>query len=71
MLRVLEAKAAASETAIAVTSLAMRTGGGAALSRQTGIERLFRDAQAGAVMAPTTDVLRDFIGKAILGLPLF
>ncbi len=71
MLRVLEVKAAACETAIAVTSLAMRTCGGAALSRQTGIERLFRDAQAGAVMAPTTDVLREFIGKAILGLPLF
>jgi alkylation response protein AidB-like acyl-CoA dehydrogenase len=71
MLRVLEVKAAACETAIAVTSLAMRTCGGAALSRQTGIERLFRDAQAGAVMAPTTDVLRDFIGKAMLGLPLF
>jgi alkylation response protein AidB-like acyl-CoA dehydrogenase len=71
MLRVLEIKAAASETAIEVTSLAMRTCGGAALSRHTGIERLFRDAQVGAVMAPTTDVLRDFIGKAILGLPLF
>ena len=25
----------------------------------------------GAVMAPTGDVLRDFIGKAILGIPLF
>ena len=35
------------------------------------IERLFRDAHAGAVMAPTGDVLRDFIGKAILGIPLF
>ena len=71
MLRVLEIKAAGSEAAIAVTALAMRTCGGAALSRHTGIERLFRDAQAGAVMAPTTDVLREFIGKAILGLPLF
>jgi alkylation response protein AidB-like acyl-CoA dehydrogenase len=71
MLRVLEVKAAGSEAAIDVTALAMRTCGGAALSRQTGIERLFRDAQAGAVMAPTTDVLREFIGKAMLGLPLF
>jgi alkylation response protein AidB-like acyl-CoA dehydrogenase len=71
MLRVLEIKAAASETAMAVTSIAMRTCGGAALSRQAGIERLFRDAQVGAVMAPTTDVLREFIGKAVLGLPLF
>jgi len=71
MLRVLESKAAAGEIAIAVTSLAMRTCGGAAFSRQTGIERCFRDAQAGAVMAPTNDVLREFIGKSLLGLPLF
>ena len=71
MLRVLEAKAAAGENAIAVTSLAMRTCGGAAFSRHTGIERFFRDAQASAVMAPTNDVLREFIGKALLGLPLF
>lgn len=71
MLRVLEVKAAAGETAIAVTSLAMRTCGGAAFSRHTGIERCFRDAHAGAVMAPTNDVLREFIGKALLGLPLF
>jgi len=35
------------------------------------IERLFRDAHAGAVMAPTGDVLREFIAKAILGIPLF
>lgn len=71
MLRVLEVKAAAGETAIAVTALAMRTCGGAAFSRHTGIERFFRDAQASAVMAPTTDVLREFIGRALLGLPLF
>ncbi len=71
MLRVLEVKAAAGETAIAVTSHAMRACGGAAFSRHTGIERFFRDAQAGAVMAPTSDVLREFIGKALLGLPLF
>jgi alkylation response protein AidB-like acyl-CoA dehydrogenase len=68
---VLESKAAAGETAIGVTSLAMRTCGGAAFSRHTGIERFFRDAQAGAVMAPTNDVLREFIGKSLLGLPLF
>jgi alkylation response protein AidB-like acyl-CoA dehydrogenase len=71
MLRVLEAKAAAGETAIAVTSLAMRTCGGAAFSRHTGIERLFRDAHAGAVMAPTNDVLREFIGRSLLDMPLF
>lgn len=70
-LRVLETKAAAGECAIDVTALAMRTCGGAAFSKHTSIERFFRDAQAGAVMAPTADVLRELIGKALLGLPLF
>jgi len=71
MLRVLESKAAAGETAISVTSTAMRVCGGAAFSKHLNIERLFRDAHAGAVMAPTADVLREFIGKSLLGIPLF
>jgi alkylation response protein AidB-like acyl-CoA dehydrogenase len=71
VLRVLESKAAAGDTAIAVTAAAMRACGGAAFSKHMAIERLFRDAHAGAVMAPTGDVLREFIGKAVLGIPLF
>ncbi len=71
MLRVLETKAAAGEVAINVTSTAMRVCGGAAFSKHLNIERLFRDAHAGAVMAPTGDVLREFIGKSLLGIPLF
>ena len=71
MLRVLETKAAAGEAAISVTSAAMRVCGGAAFSKHLNIERLFRDAHAGAVMAPTGDVLREFIGKSLLGIPLF
>ncbi len=71
MLRVLESKAAAGDVAISVTSAAMRICGGAAFSKHLGIERLFRDAHAGAVMAPTGDVLREFVGKSLLGIPLF
>jgi alkylation response protein AidB-like acyl-CoA dehydrogenase len=71
MLRVLETKAAAGEVAISVTSAAMRVCGGAAFSKHLSIERMFRDAHAGAVMAPTGDVLREFIGKSLLGMPLF
>ncbi|MEN3326440.1 MAG: hypothetical protein V7638_1247 [Acidobacteriota bacterium] len=71
MLRVLESKASAGDVAINVTSTAMRVCGGAAFSKQLSLERLFRDAHAGAVMAPTGDVLREFIGKSLLGLPLF
>ena len=71
LLRVLETKAAAGDVAISVTSTAMRVCGGAAFSKHTSIERLFRDAHAGAVMAPTGDALREFIARAVLGMPLF
>jgi alkylation response protein AidB-like acyl-CoA dehydrogenase len=71
MLRVLEIKAAGGETATEVTSTAMRVCGGAAYRREVGVERPFRDAQAATTMGPTTDVLYDFIGKAVAGLPLF
>jgi alkylation response protein AidB-like acyl-CoA dehydrogenase len=71
MLRVLEIKAAAGETSTEVTDLAMRVCGGAAFRKDVGVERHFRDARAATVMAPTTDVLYDFIGKAVCGMPLF
>jgi alkylation response protein AidB-like acyl-CoA dehydrogenase len=70
-LYVLEARLAAVEAAAAVTDLALRAGGGAAFSKHLPLERLFRDARAGAVMAPTSDHLHDFIGRALTGLPLF
>jgi alkylation response protein AidB-like acyl-CoA dehydrogenase len=71
MLAVLESKAAATEAVLQVTDLAMRTCGGTAFSGRLPVERNFRDARAGSVMAPTTDVLYDFIGKSLLGMPLF
>lgn len=70
-LRVLQSKAAAGEAATEVTDLAMRVCGGAAFRKEVGVERTFRDARAALVMGPTTDVLYDFIGKAVCGLPLF
>ncbi len=71
MLRVLECKAACNDAAIEVTDLAMRVCGGAAFRGDVGVERYFRDARAGAVMAPTSDALYDFIGKAVCNMPLF
>ena len=70
-LRVLEIKAAAGEAAGRVTDEAMRVCGGAAFRKELGIERCFRDARAARVMAPTTDALLDFVGRALCGLPLF
>ena len=71
MLRVLECKAGAGETATEVLDIAMRVCGGAAFRKDVGVERYFRDGRANTVMAPTTDVLYDFIGKAICGQDLF
>jgi alkylation response protein AidB-like acyl-CoA dehydrogenase len=68
---VLESKAAATEAVLHVTDLAMRACGGAAFSGHLTLERNFRDARAGSVMAPTTDALYDFLGKSLLDLPLF
>jgi alkylation response protein AidB-like acyl-CoA dehydrogenase len=70
MLRVLESKASAAETALEVTDLAMKLCGGAAFRKELGVERHFRDARAARVMAPTTDALLDFIGRSLLGQPL-
>jgi alkylation response protein AidB-like acyl-CoA dehydrogenase len=70
-LRVLVCKAAAGEAAIEVTETAMRVCGGAAYRKDLAIERNFRDAHAASVMGPTTDVLYDFIGKAVCGMKLF
>src|SRR5216683_6922756 len=60
-----------SNAPLTVTDLAMKVCGGAAFRKELGVERRFRDARAARVMAPTTDALLDFIGRATLGLPLF
>ena len=69
-LLVLEVKAAAGEAAAEAADLALRAGGGAAFRKESVVERLFRDSRAARGMAPTTDALYDFIGRALLGLPL-
>lgn len=71
MIDVLGVKAKAAESCLGIVSRAMTLGGGWAFGRRGGLERMFRDAQAAAVMAPASDVIKDFVGKASLGIPLF
>jgi alkylation response protein AidB-like acyl-CoA dehydrogenase len=68
---VLGSKAAANDAALRITDAAMRVCGGAAFSHHLQVERYFRDARAGHVMAPTADALYEFYGRAITGRPLF
>jgi alkylation response protein AidB-like acyl-CoA dehydrogenase len=70
-LMVLESKAVGADAALLVTDLGMKACGGAAFSRHLSLERNFRDARAGYVMAPTSDVLQEFIGRALTGMQLF
>jgi alkylation response protein AidB-like acyl-CoA dehydrogenase len=69
-LRVLQVKAIAGDTVAEVTDEAMRLCGGSAFRKELGLERMFRDARAARVMAPTSDALHDFVGRVSTGLPL-
>ena len=71
VLAVLATKAACNEAALRVTETALRVTGGAGFSKQVGIDRPYRDARAGFVMAPTSDALFDFAGRALCGMDLF
>ncbi|HSE18450.1 MAG TPA: acyl-CoA dehydrogenase family protein [Pyrinomonadaceae bacterium] len=63
-----EVKVSACETAIDVTNKAFQVCGGTAYRRGHPVERHFRDARAGAVMAPSDDTLKLIMGRQILGL---
>jgi isovaleryl-CoA dehydrogenase len=70
LVAIMEAKVAATEAATAVTEDALEATGGQGYTPALPIERHLRDARAGAVMAPTNAVLRNWIGKALAGLPV-
>ena len=59
------------EILLDVWRVLMRVCGGAAFRKEVDVERDFRDSRASVVMAPVTDALYDFIGKAACGMPLF
>jgi isovaleryl-CoA dehydrogenase len=69
-LRLLEVKALAAEAAGEVADQGMRLCGGSAFRKDMAIERHLRDSLAARVMAPTTEALLDFVGRAALGQPL-
>jgi alkylation response protein AidB-like acyl-CoA dehydrogenase len=61
-----EAKLYANQVAKRVAELGLRIGGGSGFLRTSPIQRHFRDAQAGALMAWSVEVCRDAVGKRIL-----
>jgi len=67
---ILSSKADAATTAVNVVNEAMTLGGGIAYRENSTLSRLLRDARAGHVMSPTTDLLTLWAGRSALGLPL-
>jgi alkylation response protein AidB-like acyl-CoA dehydrogenase len=64
------AKAEVAEAAERVASDAMTLVGGRGYVDGHVLPRLYRDIRAAHIMAPTTDLLRVWTGRAVLGLPI-
>jgi len=67
---ILACKADAADAAVQVANEAMTLCGGAAYRENSRISQMLRDARASHVMAPTTDLLKLWLGRALLGAPL-
>jgi alkylation response protein AidB-like acyl-CoA dehydrogenase len=66
MLVAVEAKLLSNEVAKTVAALGVKVGGGSGYLRTSPIQRHFRDAQAGALMAYSVEVCQDTIGGWVL-----
>lgn len=66
----LASKVAAATAAVDVSNGAMTLSGGRAYRENGTLGRLLRDARAGHVMAPPTDLLHVWLGRTALGMPL-
>ncbi len=64
------AKAEVANCAVDVVNECMTLSGGRAYRDGSILDRLLRDARAAHVMSPTTDLLRTWTGRALLGKPL-
>lgn len=69
--QIMMAKADAATLAVELTNQAMTCCGGQGYRENGELSRLLRDARAGHVMSPTTDLLRLWAGRLLLDIPLF
>jgi alkylation response protein AidB-like acyl-CoA dehydrogenase len=70
LLGVLACKAAAGDAAVDLANEAMTLSGGMGYRENGKLARMLRDARAAHVMSPTTDLLKTWVGRALLGQPL-
>lgn len=67
---VMAAKVEVADCVVSVVNEAMTLSGGIGYRNGSRLHRLLRDARAAHLMSPTTDMLRVWIGRALLGQPL-
>jgi alkylation response protein AidB-like acyl-CoA dehydrogenase len=67
---ILACKADAGDTAVQLANDAMTICGGAAYRENSRVGQMLRDARASHVMSPTTDLLKLWTGRSLLGMPL-
>ncbi len=70
LIALMSAKAEVADSVISVVNDAMTIVGGIAYRDGSKLHRFLRDARASHLMSPTTDILRVWIGRALLGQPL-
>jgi isovaleryl-CoA dehydrogenase len=70
LVSVLACKAAAGDAAVEIANEAMTLTGGMGYRENGKLARMLRDARASHVMSPTTDILKTWVGRALLNLPL-
>jgi len=70
LVALLASKADVADTSVWVVNEAMTLCGGIAYRENDALARMLRDVRASHVMSPTTDMLKTWAGRALLGLPL-
>jgi acyl-CoA dehydrogenase len=65
------AKGYSTEAAVRVTSLAIQVHGAMGLTREVGVEKLFRDARMLTIPDGTTEIHKLVIGRALTGMSAF
>lgn len=68
LVKLFAAKENGTRAARTVTELALEIAGASSISRRNELERLYRDVRAGSFHPPSSDAVRDLIGKTVLGL---
>lgn len=70
ILSIISAKASIADCVNEVISDVMQMMGGISYANDSTLGRMLRDSKAAHIMAPTTDTLRIWAGRSVLGLPL-